>query len=148
VYSGIEPLSVCLFPFFYFIRRLARMNWKWEEFSVDTQKAMLERCIVSFQEGTVVGLSSLLNSFQVMGYRWKENGSVRQVIFAGIISHFGNGKANASSGRRIANIIYYLGQSKIEWDDIPTDVQNSFFNGISHCHISFNEQHISNTIHG
>jgi hypothetical protein len=128
--------------------RLARMNWKWEEFSVDTQKAMLKRCIVFLQEGTVVGLSSLLNSFQVMGYRWKENGSVRQAIFTGIVRNFGHGNASVSSGRELANIIYYLGQSEIEWKDIPMDVQNSFFSGISHCYLSFNDQEISNTVHG
>jgi hypothetical protein len=138
----------CLLIFLRFISfgRLGRMNWKWEEFSVDTQKAMLERCVVSFQEGTVVGLSSLLNSFQVMEYRWKENDSVKQSIFTGIVKSFGHGNASVSSGRGITNIIYYLGQSKIEWKDTPKAVRNSLFNGISHCYLAFNEQDISNTI--
>jgi hypothetical protein len=53
------------------------MNWKWEEFSIDAQKTIMEKCIVSLREGTAYDLSALLNAFQVMDYRWKENESVK-----------------------------------------------------------------------
>jgi hypothetical protein len=109
---------------------------------------MLERCIVSLKHEEQVGLSSLLNGLQVMKYRWKGNGLVMQAVSAGIVRNFGHGNASVSAGRELANIIYYLGQSEIEWDDIPKQAQNSLFNGISHCYLAFNEQDISNTIHG
>jgi hypothetical protein len=73
---------------------------------------------------------------------------VKQAIFSGIVKNFGEDKATSTDGQGLANVIYYLGQSEIEWKDIPKDVQNSLFNGISHCHKSFSEQEISNTIHG
>jgi hypothetical protein len=120
------------------------MNWKWSEFSIDMQRAIVERSTAFLQEGTVVGLSSLLNGFQEMGYRWTENDTVKEAIFAGI----GSGNPKTAAGRDVANIIYYLGQSKIQWKDIRKDVQDSLFRGISHCYLSFNEQHISNIIHG
>jgi hypothetical protein len=128
--------------------RLGRMKWKWEEFSIGTQKMLMEKCIVFLQEGNTFDLSSLLNAFQEMKYRWKENESVKQAILAGIVKNFGHGTASVSSGRGIANIIYYFGQSGIEWKDIPKQAQNSLFNGISHCYLAFNEQEIRNTIHG
>jgi hypothetical protein len=73
---------------------------------------------------------------------------VRQSIFAGIGKNFGQDKATSTDGQGVANAIYYLGQSEIEWKDLPKDVQNSLFNGISRCYSSFNAQGISNTIHG
>jgi hypothetical protein len=124
------------------------MNWKWSEFSIDMQRAIVERSTAFLQEGTVVGLSSLLNGFQEMGYRWTENDTVKEAIFAGIVNHFGSGNPKTAAGRDVANIIYYLGQSKIQRKDIRKDVQDSLFRGISHCYLSFNEQHISNIIHG
>jgi hypothetical protein len=124
------------------------MKWKWGDLSTDAQKTMMGKCTVFLREGNGFDLSALLNAFQVMGYRWKENESVKQAIFAGIVKNFGHRTVNVSSERELANIIYYLGQSKIEWKDLPKDVQNSLFSGISHCYKSFSEQEISNTIHG
>jgi hypothetical protein len=124
------------------------MNWKWSEFSIDMQRAIVERSTAFLQEGTVVGLSSLLNGFQEMGHRWTENDTVKEAILAGIVNHFGSGNPKTAAGRDFANIIYYLGQSKIQWKDIRKDVQDSLFRGISDCYRSFNEQHISNIIHG
>jgi hypothetical protein len=124
------------------------MHWKWNELSLDTQKIMMERSIASLQEDTVVGLSSFLNGFQEMEYRWTESDSVKQAIFAGIVNHFGHNNIKAVTGRDVANIIYYLGQSGIQWKDIRKDVQDSLFRGISHCYRSFTDQGISNTFHG
>jgi hypothetical protein len=142
-----------MFFFVYFFTiysfpRLGRMKWKWEEFSIDARNALLGGFIVSLQDVSGVGLSSLLNSFRVMEYRWKENESVKEAIFAGIVKNFGHRNINVSSGRELASVIYYLGQSKMEWKDLPKEVQESFFNGISHCCSSFNEQGVSNVIHG
>jgi hypothetical protein len=129
--------------------RLGRMNWKYNELSLDTQKIMAERFIVFLQEGDAVGLSSLLNGFQEMEYHWTENDLVKEAIFAGIVNHFGNGNTNTTAaGRELANIIFYLGQSDLQWKDIRTDVQDSLFRGISQCSRSFSAQGISNIIHG
>jgi hypothetical protein len=124
------------------------MKWKWEDFSFNEHKTLMGKCTVLLREGTVFDLSSLLNGFQLMECRWNEDESMKQAIFAGIVKHFGHGNTNMLSGRDVANIIYYLGQSEIVREDLPNDLQNSLFSGISQCHSSFNEQEISNTIHG
>jgi hypothetical protein len=124
------------------------MNWKWGDLSTDAQKTMMGKCTVFLREGNGFDLSALLNAFQVMEYRWKENESMRESIFTGIVKNFGHGNTNMLSGRDVANVIYYLGQSEIEWKDLPKDVQNRLFSGISRCYSSFNGQDISNTIHG
>jgi hypothetical protein len=132
----------------FFFCSLGRMNWKWEEFSLDTQKTMMERCIVTLRDGNEVVLSALLNGFKTIDYRWTDSDSVKQAVFAGIVKNFGHGNTNTASGRELANIIYFLGKSEIQWENIRKDVRDSLFRGISHCYRSFNEQEISNIIHG
>jgi hypothetical protein len=124
------------------------MKWKWEDLSFTEHKTLKGKCTVLLREGTVFDLSSLLNGFQLMECRWNEDESMKQAIFAGIVKNLGQDRAIPMDGQGVANVIYYLGQSEIEWKDLPNDLQNSLFNGISQCYISFNEQEISNTIHG
>jgi hypothetical protein len=124
------------------------MNWKWKEFSLDVQRTMMKRCIVTLRDGDEVQLSALLNGFKTIDYPWTDSDSVKQAIFAGIVKTFGHGNINTASGRELANIIYNLGKSGIQWENIRKDVQGSLFRGISHCYRSFTEQHISNTIYG
>jgi hypothetical protein len=126
------------------------MNWKWVKFSPDAQRIMMERSILTLQAEDAVGLSSLLKAFHQMEFNWTETESVKEAVFAATVKHFGKNKAttNPQSGREIANVIYSLGKSGIQWEDLSKDVQDCLFHGISEYHGSFNEQGISNVIHG
>jgi hypothetical protein len=124
------------------------MGWKWEELSVDAQRIMTERFIGIFQDGSVVDLSGLLNGFHQIEYNWKETDLVKQAIFAGIVKHFRSSSSNLIWEIQLANIIFYLGKSGIQWKDIRKDVRDSLFRGIFHCYRSFTEREISNTIYG
>jgi hypothetical protein len=124
------------------------MNWKWVKFSPDSQRIMMERSILTLQEENAVGLSSLLKGFHQIEYNWTETDSMKEAVFAAIVKHFGSDKFDPQSGREFANIVYYLGQSGIQWKDLSKDVQDSLFDGISHYYKSFDEYGISNVIHG
>jgi ADP-dependent phosphofructokinase/glucokinase len=124
------------------------MNWKWKEFSSNDQRIIMERTVVALQQRDVVRFSAVLKGFQEIEYSFTENHSVKQAIFAGIVKHFGSNSTNPLSGRELANVICYLGQSRIAWEDIRKDVQDSLFRGISHCSQSFNGQDICNIFHG
>jgi hypothetical protein len=132
--------------------RLARMNWKWEKLSIDAKKIMKERCIVLLREGTVLDLSSLLDAFLVAEYSWKEDDTVKQAIFTGIIKNLGKvveKMPGSIDGKGIANLIYSLAKSKISWKVIRKDVQDSLFNGLSRCkYTSLSKQDMSNVFKG
>jgi hypothetical protein len=127
---------------------LGGMNWRWKDFSFNDQRIIMDRFIVALQRRDVVGFSSCLNGFLEIKYNCTKDDSVKQAIFAGIIKHFGSNNTNPLAGTELANIIYYLGKSEIQWEEIRTDVQDSLFRGISQCYRSFNRPEISSIFQG
>jgi hypothetical protein len=124
------------------------MNWKWGELPFEAQEAMMGRFIVFLQKGDIIALSSLLNGFHAMDYRWPENEAMKQAVFSCILKNVGHNEPVARYDKGVENVIYYLAKSGIVWGDIQDDVKDSLFSGISLCHTSFKAQAISYIIYG
>jgi hypothetical protein len=124
------------------------MNWNWNEFSLEQQGTMTDRWMTLLPDASEVGVSAFVNGLFEIEYPWNETDPLMQAVFERIVSLFGHRHTNPTSGRQVANIIYYLGQSGMIWEEIPKDVQDSLLHGIYRCYRSFIQQEIFNIING
>jgi hypothetical protein len=121
------------------------MGWKWAAFSPSDQLNMEAEIHKDLVTGDLVHISIYLNGFLALDFPLCHNQRMKEVLFTGISRVKVNSPENS---RQLANIVYYCGKMKIEWNGLSHKTQKSFFDVIEWCFSGFNEQGISNLIYG
>jgi hypothetical protein len=124
---------------------LGQIGWKWEDFAPSDQQKMEVEIHKDLITEDLISISSYLNSLLALDYPLCNHQRMKDALFTGLSRVKVDYTENS---RQVANIIYSLGELKIDWPGLPQEVQEWFCDGIKWCSSSFSEQDLSNIIYG
>jgi hypothetical protein len=136
---------------------LGKLNWKWIYFqnkSVDD--LLLHYLLQDLNVSGPDGIAAFLNGFHEMEFLWHENEEIREAVYNGIITYYGNNNVNNNNssgsdqrgewGRSLVRIIASLDDMSTNWDHLPDAIQESILQGIEKSLWSFTAQEITTSL--
>jgi hypothetical protein len=127
------------------------MEMKWEMLPTEIQDSIEKYLLANMKDFQKSILACFLKGSTVMGYLWKDDANLKELILKQILHYYGDRDKllNENDERDLSTIVYYLGTSKLQWNnDLTKEVQESLYQAIGQCALYFTTQGIATVMHG
>jgi hypothetical protein len=117
---------------------------QWENLPHGVRK----RLVIDLEDGKGKGfsgrsLTSLLNSCELLGYRWKLRPGVRQTILSAFSDICRHDQGNDDFAKHIIFCIRHFSSNEMKWESFPEEAQKRILNFLKRHSSRFNSQDIA-----
>jgi hypothetical protein len=119
--THIKSFDFCLI-------RLGCLKLNWKDIPDEVRGKIENEVVKNSGQFLPIDLTTLLRAFDRLYYDWQSRPEIREVVLNSFVAAFSNTEESGCKMERLfAWCIYHLGKAGIQWNEIPSKLQEMIF---------------------